>query len=181
MTGELYRRWEEAGRPGHFLAWAFGNNDDAAETIRLLRRETIERPQVFVGTGTCGLASGAADVLAAFSEAAAAGTIDADIHEAGCLGFCRMEPLVEIQLPGGPGVLYGEVTPAEVPAIANTVLAGGRHDAARALLRFDDGPPIDGIDAVADHPFFRPQRRICLLYTSPSPRDRTRSRMPSSA
>ena len=24
-------------------------------------------------------------------------------------------------------------------------------------------------------------RRICLLYTSPSPRDRTRSRMPSSA
>ena len=25
------------------------------------------------------------------------------------------------------------------------------------------------------------QRKICLLYTSPSPRDRTRSRMPSSA
>ena len=25
------------------------------------------------------------------------------------------------------------------------------------------------------------QRDICLLYTSPSPRDRTRSRMPSSA
>ena len=25
------------------------------------------------------------------------------------------------------------------------------------------------------------QSRICLLYTSPSPRDRTRSRMPSSA
>ena len=25
------------------------------------------------------------------------------------------------------------------------------------------------------------QRRYCLLYTSPSPRDRTRSRMPSSA
>ena len=26
-----------------------------------------------------------------------------------------------------------------------------------------------------------PQSRLCLLYTSPSPRDRTRSRMPSSA
>ena len=26
-----------------------------------------------------------------------------------------------------------------------------------------------------------PQSKICLLYTSPSPRDRTRSRMPSSA
>ena len=27
----------------------------------------------------------------------------------------------------------------------------------------------------------RVQRKLCLLYTSPSPRDRTRSRMPSSA
>ena len=27
----------------------------------------------------------------------------------------------------------------------------------------------------------RRQRKVCLLYTSPSPRDRTRSRMPSSA
>ena len=29
--------------------------------------------------------------------------------------------------------------------------------------------------------FYRPQPYPCLLYTSPSPRDRTRSRMPSSA
>ena len=28
---------------------------------------------------------------------------------------------------------------------------------------------------------FRPRAKGCLLYTSPSPRDRTRSRMPSSA
>ena len=28
---------------------------------------------------------------------------------------------------------------------------------------------------------FAEQARLCLLYTSPSPRDRTRSRMPSSA
>ena len=33
---------------------------------------------------------------------------------------------------------------------------------------------IDGIDVGVDNTF-------CLLYTSPSPRDRTRSRMPSSA
>ena len=29
--------------------------------------------------------------------------------------------------------------------------------------------------------FISPDTKICLLYTSPSPRDRTRSRMPSSA
>ena len=31
------------------------------------------------------------------------------------------------------------------------------------------------------HTFIYKQGNICLLYTSPSPRDRTRSRMPSSA
>ena len=34
---------------------------------------------------------------------------------------------------------------------------------------------LDGIETTF------PDRKTCLLYTSPSPRDRTRSRMPSSA
>ena len=40
------------------------------------------------------------------------------------------------------------------------------------------GLPISRVQDV-----FMPERltRVCLLYTSPSPRDRTRSRMPSSA
>ena len=37
--------------------------------------------------------------------------------------------------------------------------------------------PGDGIEAGREHD----QVERCLLYTSPSPRDRTRSRMPSSA
>ena len=36
-------------------------------------------------------------------------------------------------------------------------------------------------DDVLDGAVCTEQRRVCLLYTSPSPRDRTRSRMPSSA
>ena len=37
---------------------------------------------------------------------------------------------------------------------------------------------LDGIDRVMD---YDPDYNICLLYTSPSPRDATLSRMPSSA
>ena len=36
-------------------------------------------------------------------------------------------------------------------------------------------------EALAASNFFRGKPEYCLLYTSPSPRDRTRSRMPSSA
>ena len=39
----------------------------------------------------------------------------------------------------------------------------------------------DDFDAPLPDSFWSEQSRFCLLYTSPSPRDRTRSRMPSSA
>ena len=40
---------------------------------------------------------------------------------------------------------------------------------------------IDPLDGTVNYANNIPQVAICLLYTSPSPRDRTRSRMPSSA
>ena len=39
----------------------------------------------------------------------------------------------------------------------------------------------DLLEASVQKPIDQEQFMICLLYTSPSPRDRTRSRMPSSA
>ena len=56
------------------------------------------------------------------------------------------------------------------------------------LLRIDHDTPLELITD-GDVIVIKPERdeevsdeiRACLLYTSPSPRDRTRSRMPSSA
>ena len=48
------------------------------------------------------------------------------------------------------------------------VSAGAYEDMEEAMIRGDSGTAINLI-------------KRCLLYTSPSPRDRTRSRMPSSA
>ena len=50
------------------------------------------------------------------------------------------------------------------------------------MLMGDDAMPEDTLDL--DSPIARPETRentSCLLYTSPSPRDRQKSRMPSSA
>ena len=40
---------------------------------------------------------------------------------------------------------------------------------------------VEPMVALVGFAFLTPQIILCLLYTSPSPRDRTRSRMPSSA
>ena len=43
-------------------------------------------------------------------------------------------------------------------------------------------PDVRGLGVAVSHQRDNPEgRKGCLLYTSPSPRDRTRSRMPSSA
>ena len=46
-----------------------------------------------------------------------------------------------------------------------------------------DGGTVDDVVELylRDHPQADPQATVCLLYTSPSPRDRQKSRMPSSA
>ena len=74
------------------------------------------------------------------------------------------------------GLFWKRFTPAAVIA---TFVSGvalmiiGLHDPG-VISPFDHGISMD-----PDHPYS--YIRACLLYTSPSPRDRTRSRMPSSA
>ena len=54
---------------------------------------------------------------------------------------------------------------------------------AKLVQYFPDVAKGNGIDGLYKKIEFlsNPQQYACLLYTSPSPRDRTRSRMPSSA
>ena len=54
-------------------------------------------------------------------------------------------------------------------------------DAPRPLV-FEVHASADGVTHLVGYPSAAaPRLKRCLLYTSPSPRDRTRSRMPSSA
>ena len=48
-------------------------------------------------------------------------------------------------------------------------------------LHLNHGPIDLIIEAFGDHEVVRSAYENCLLYTSPSPRDRQKSRMPSSA
>ena len=70
-----------------------------------------------------------------------------------------------IRLPGVLGVMLG----------ASLLVS--------ATLRLVPGDPITLIlgEQATEADRSRLEDRLCLLYTSPSPRDRTRSRMPSSA
>ena len=60
-----------------------------------------------------------------------------------------------------------------------TWLLDASHPCEGLVAEVDDGQKAEG--ALVGLAHFRAMPSPCLLYTSPSPRDRTRSRMPSSA
>ena len=105
--------------------------------------------------------------------------------------YVRPRPNVVFALRGGGSTLGEEAIRAERIDIAASTLFPPDPAADRPALPGDAQlvrTPI-GIDGLAliVHPsnsldaLSLVQARDCLLYTSPSPRDRTRSRMPSSA
>ena len=123
-------------------------------------------------------ALGEVEVMAALRGEAALerGDVVQPAQFAVCLGLVAVWQALGVEPAAVIGHSLGEVA-AAVTAGALSVEAGARIvlERARRLLACDGGvAAIElGVEEV--------ERRICLLYTSPSPRDRTRSRMPSSA
>ncbi|MCX7821726.1 MAG: (2Fe-2S) ferredoxin domain-containing protein [Brevinematales bacterium] len=75
---------------------------------------------VLVGMGTCGIAAGARETLQAFLEQIEKkGLTNVVIKPTGCMGFCYVEPTVEIIMPDMPDTLYGKVRAEVVEKIVD--------------------------------------------------------------
>ena len=74
--------------------------------------------RVVVGMATCGIAAGARPVLTAFlDEIEKRGLKNVTVSQTGCIGVCRLEPIVEVYVPGQEKVTYVKMKPDMVPAI----------------------------------------------------------------
>ncbi|AGB42161.1 ferredoxin [Halobacteroides halobius DSM 5150] len=83
----------------------------------LQTRDTINKPKVIVGMGTCGIAAGAREVMKALVKEVNKRDLDVIITQTGCIGMCEKEPLVDVQLPGKDRITYGPVTVDDVKKI----------------------------------------------------------------
>ncbi len=76
-------------------------------------REKSENPegmvQIKVAMATCGIASGAKDVMEFMVTNLEKRSIDAIVSQTGCMGYCYAEPTIEVTLPGQDPVVYGFV------------------------------------------------------------------------
>lgn len=83
-----------------------------------LRENSEDNIRVVVGMATCGIAAGARPVLTAFLEEVAKRELkNVTVTQTGCIGVCRLEPIVEVYVPGEEKVTYVKVKPEMVPTI----------------------------------------------------------------
>lgn len=91
-----------------------------------LRKNREDGIRVVIGFATCGIAAGARSVMSAFvDEINKHGLSNVTLSQTGCIGLCRLEPIVEVYMPGKEKVTYCKVTPEIVGRIVAEHIIGG--------------------------------------------------------
>ncbi len=95
---------------------------------KIVLREGSNGTRVVVGMATCGIAAGARPVLNAFVEAVNKEELyeKVTVSQTGCIGFCQLEPIVEVFEPGKEKVTYIKMTPEKVSEVVEKHLKGGK-------------------------------------------------------
>jgi NADP-reducing hydrogenase subunit HndB len=89
-------------------------------------REGAGRVKITVHMGTCGIASGARDIMSAFLKAIdESDAKDIIITTSGCAGLCSHEPMATVELVNEPPVKYVDLSVDKVEKIFNEHVVGG--------------------------------------------------------
>lgn len=101
-----------------------------------IRKKTLEEiklrtarggMRVVVGMATCGIAAGARPVMNAFIEELKKRNLsDVSVTMTGCIGVCRLEPIVEVINPDGSKVTYVKMTPEKAKRVVAEHIVNGR-------------------------------------------------------
>ena len=92
-----------------------------------MRKDNHDAARVVVGMATCGIAAGARPVMLQFVEEIKKRNLEhVTVSQTGCIGMCRLEPMVDVILPGQEKVTYVKVKPEMVARIVAEHVVNGR-------------------------------------------------------
>ena len=92
-----------------------------------LRKDDEDTARVVVGMATCGIAAGARPVMLGFmEELQKRGLSNVTVSQTGCIGMCRLEPMVDVYMPGKEKVTYVHMNPEKVARVVAEHIVNGR-------------------------------------------------------
>ena len=94
---------------------------------KIVLREGSSDVRVVVGMATCGIAAGARPVLNTFVEEVNNAELNGKVtvSQTGCVGYCQLEPIVEVYEAGKPKVTYVHMTSEKAKEVVEKHLKGG--------------------------------------------------------
>jgi len=148
---------------------SFYNNPDAGNIIKgeeykLLSRQLVEKPIIYVGAGTCGLGAGANKTISSIKSYMQSHKLDTEIVEVGCIGLCAAEPIVDIQLPGFNRIAFGNITEEKVDSLMDSILNMEIPSGIETLyqLPIENARNWENVLNFTDYPYFKYQKRLVL-------------------
>ena len=96
------------------------------EQVNMRKDDNIDT-RIVVGMATCGIAAGARPVMLEFvEELKRRGLENVTVAQTGCIGMCRLEPMVEVYVKDQEKVTYVHMTPEKVARVVNDHIVNGR-------------------------------------------------------
>ena len=97
------------------------------ERINLRKEDKSDLTRVVIGMATCGIAAGARPVMLSFMDEIEKRQLShVTVSQTGCIGMCRLEPMVDVITPDGNKVTYVHVKPEMVSRIVAEHVVNGR-------------------------------------------------------
>ena len=96
------------------------------EQVNMRKDDNIDT-RVVVGMATCGIAAGARPVMLEFVEdLKRRGLENVTVAQTGCIGMCRLEPMVEVYVKDQEKVTYVHMNPEKVARVVTEHIVNGR-------------------------------------------------------
>jgi len=96
------------------------------EQVNLRKDDNVDT-RIVVGMATCGIAAGARPVMLAFiEELKKRGIENVTVAQTGCVGMCRLEPMVEVYVKDQEKVTYVHMNPDKVARVVGEHIVNGK-------------------------------------------------------
>ncbi|MBQ2929418.1 MAG: (2Fe-2S) ferredoxin domain-containing protein [Clostridia bacterium] len=96
------------------------------EQVNMRKDDNIDT-RIVVGMATCGIAAGARPVMLEFvEELKRRGLENVTVAQTGCIGMCRLEPMVEVYVKDQEKVTYVHMSPEKVARVVTEHIVNGR-------------------------------------------------------
>jgi len=119
-------------------------------------------PVIYIGMGSCGIASGAGEVWEKTNQILKQKKLKAKVLKVGCIGPCYLEPLVDIQKPGSARYSFNNVNADRLPKLVPEYLLNGESPVKPIGHLGENREPLNGIKSLWDQPMLKKQKRIVL-------------------